>query len=102
MKVRSGRSHASWARRRAEPVATVAPGARSSRRAPTMTSRGSARSGTQARTSPSGVTEGRSLAECTASIGAAVEHGQLHLLDEHPLAAELADAGRRPARRRWS
>ena len=65
-KVRSGRNHASCARRLTDPVAKRAPGRRSSRRAPTRASRGSARSGTHASTSPVGVMEGRSLAECTA------------------------------------
>ena len=51
-KVRSGRRLASCTRRRAEPVATVAPVGRSSRRAPTSTSRGSPRSGNAASTRP--------------------------------------------------
>ena len=46
--VRSGRSQANWARRRTDPVATVAPGARSASVEPTSTSRGSARGGTAA------------------------------------------------------
>ncbi len=54
------------ARRRGEPVATVAPGASSSRRWPTSASQGSPRSGTAASTRPAAVVEGRSLAECTA------------------------------------
>ena len=63
----SGRRWARCARRRIEPVATVAPSGRSAQRHPTRTSRASARSGMQARTSPSGVRAGRSLAEWTAT-----------------------------------
>ncbi len=61
-----GPHRASWARRRTEPVATTAPVPSSSSGAPTRASRASARSGTAPMTRPSGVTEGRSLAECTA------------------------------------
>ena len=67
VKLRSGRRLASWARRRAEPVAMRPPGGRSRRRHPTRPSRGSARSGTAARTSPSTMTEVMSLAEWTAA-----------------------------------
>ena len=63
---RSGRSAESWARRRCEPVATVAPGAKSVRAAPTNASRASPRPGTAASLRPSIVTAGRSLAEWTA------------------------------------
>jgi hypothetical protein len=52
--------------RRFEPVATSAPTGRSARVEPTRTSRGSPRSGTAASTRPGTVTDGRSLAECTA------------------------------------
>src|SRR6266508_108200 len=64
--VRSGRRSASWARRRTDPVATRPPTAISPRRAPTMASRGSPRSGTPASSRPVGGNEGRSLAEWTA------------------------------------
>src|SRR3954452_10073154 len=65
-KVRSGLAHASWARRRTEPVPTRAPTGSPSRVEPTNASRGSSRSGTAPMTSPSGDSDGRSLAECTA------------------------------------
>ena len=68
--VRSGRALASCTRRRADPVATVAPVGSPSRLDPTRTSRGSPRSGKAASTR-SGATSsgeaGRSLAECTAA-----------------------------------
>ena len=66
-KARSGRRWDRWARRRMDPVATVAPGPRSAHRQPTRASRASARSGTAANTRPSGVAAGRSLAEWTAT-----------------------------------
>ena len=56
----------SWARRRTEPVATVAPGGRSASAAPTNASRGSRRSQKAASSSPSASAEGRSLALCAA------------------------------------
>src|SRR5581483_6253650 len=65
-KPRSGRRAASWAWRRTDPVPTRPPAGMSSRRAPTRASRGSARSGTAASRSPAAVSDGRSLAECTA------------------------------------
>src|SRR4051794_15745552 len=64
--VRSGRAHASCARRRTEPVPTRAPTGRPSSVEPTSASRGSSRPGMAAMTSPSGDSDGRSLAECTA------------------------------------
>src|SRR5437588_1220951 len=65
-KVRSGLAHASWARRRTDPVPTRAPTGRPSSVEPTSASRGSSRSGMAPMTNPSGEVEGRSLAECTA------------------------------------
>ena len=65
-KFRSGRRWARWARRRTEPVAMIAPAGRSAQRAPTNTSRGSARSGMATSTRPGVAAAGRSLAECTA------------------------------------
>ena len=65
-KVRSGLAHASWARRRTDPVPTRAPTGSPSSVDPTSASRGSSRSGTAPITKPSGDAEGRSLAECTA------------------------------------
>ena len=67
VKTRSGRSQAIWARRRADPVATSAPGTRSARVEPTRPSRGSARGGTAPSTRSGGITEGMSFAECTAA-----------------------------------
>src|SRR5829696_6163836 len=66
-KRRSGRTWASWARRRSDPVATVAPSGRPSSVVPTRASRTSPRSGVAPITSPDGVVEGRSLAEWTAT-----------------------------------
>ena len=66
-KVRSGRRWPNCARRRIDPVATVAPRGRSSSRQPTRASRGSARSGMATRVRPSGVSAGKSLAEWTAT-----------------------------------
>src|SRR5262245_62364093 len=65
--VRSGRACASCARRRSDPLATVAPDGRAASVAPTRASRTSARSGTAPITRPSGVSDGRALAECTAT-----------------------------------
>ena len=57
----------SWARRRTDPVATVAPGASSSSARPTSASRGSPPLGDRRRSpGPAVGVEGRSLAECTA------------------------------------
>ena len=90
-KVRSGRSQASWARRRTDPVATVAPAGRSASRDPTRASRGSARSGIQARRRPSGVVEGRSLAEWTARSARPSRTAVLDVGDEGPLTPDLFD-----------
>ena len=84
---------ASWARRRTEPVATVAPGARSAQRAADERVAGVAplRDGGQhqARRGDRGQVLGRVHGE----VGPPVEHGLLDLLDEHALAAELALSG---------
>ena len=62
----SGRSDASCAFRRIDPVATCPPCGNPSMVDPTRTSRTSPRAGTAAITSSSGVSAGRSLPECTA------------------------------------
>ena len=67
VKTRSGRRDASWARRRADPVPTRAPAGRPASVLPTRPSRASARRGTAPSTKCTGMTEGMSLAECTAA-----------------------------------
>ena len=64
---RSGRAAASWARRRTEPVATVAPRRQPGEGRPTSASAGSRRAQKAPIASASWVTDGRSLAECTAT-----------------------------------
>ena len=101
-----GRRSASCARRRTEPVATVAPGAAGRRaRDPTSASRGSPRSGTAASTSPSAVTDGRSLAECTARSARPSSTAACTSLTNTPLPpiSQMGTSGRRSpvgARRR--
>ncbi|GIT01143.1 MAG: hypothetical protein CM1200mP26_28550 [Acidimicrobiales bacterium] len=92
-KVRSGRRWPSCARRRIDPVATVAPRGRSSSRQPPRASRGSARSGMAIRVRPSGVSAGKSLAKWPGYVGSTVEHRVLDLLDEHPLTTHLFQGG---------
>ena len=110
-KVRSGRSQASWARRRTEPVATGAPGL-AGRPGGIRPGRHGGRPGRRRPPGPgpSGVARRQVLGRVDGEVGPAVEHGGLHLLDEHALAAQLPDrdvlalvaGGRRPrpARRR--
>ena len=64
---RSGRTAASCARRRTDPVATGAPSGSSCSFAPTSASAADRRSQNAASSSPSAGVEGRSLAECAAS-----------------------------------
>ena len=63
---RSGRARRSWARRRTEPVATVAPAGRSTSVRPTSASAALRRCVNAAMRSPSATSVGRSSAECTA------------------------------------
>ena len=58
---------------------------------PTSASRGSPRSGTAASTRPAGVADGQVLGRVHGDVGAAVEHGLLHLLHEHAGAADRVD-----------
>ena len=106
---RSGRSAASWARRRTEPVPTRA-AASAGRRASSRRARRAGRPvpGTPPSTRPSGVTAGRSLAECTARSAVPRPHGLLDLLHEHagarrsrgwaPSVAVAGASSRSPAR----
>ena len=102
--VRSGRSAASCARRRTEPVADPRAGrAASSSVEPTSASRGSARSGTAASTRPSGCgRRGQVLGRVHREVGAPCEHRVLHLLHEDAGAAEGVDRARRCGGHRWS
>ena len=85
---RSGRTAASWARRRTEPVATVAPGASSSRAGPISASAGSRRAHEGADRQRLVGTRRQVLGRVHGDVGAAVEDGVLDLLDEHALAAD--------------
>ena len=88
----------SCARRRAEPVATCDPVGRSPSPPPTSTSRGSARSGNAASTSPGTRPARRRRAGPWPSAPRhrrRREHRGLDLLDEHALAAESGRAARR-------
>ena len=63
---RSGRTAVNWARRRTDPVATVAPSAKSARVAPTSTSRGVAPFAEGGDHQPLGGDRRQVLGECTA------------------------------------
>ena len=94
-KVRSGRSQASWARRRTEPVADS--GAR--RQGVEAASRPGRRGGRPAgghRRQPQarGGDRREVLGRVDGDVGPPVEHGRLHLLDEDALAADLPRSGR--------
>ena len=93
-KRRSGRTPASWARRRTEPVATTAPSSRSPRDRPISgvggvapdAERGEAQAGRRLAREVLGRVHG--------GVGAAVEHCLLHLLDEDALAADRVQRNR--------
>ena len=106
-----GPDAASWARRRTEPVATVAPGAQvGERRADERVARRRAARGTAASASPSARLDGRSLAECTATSARPSSTARCTSLTNTPWppivcsgtsAARVAESSRRtPARRR--
>ena len=90
-KVRSGRRLASWTRRRAEPVATVAPVARPSRQDPDQHVAGVAPLG-EGRQDESGGGQlrrgGQVLGRVHRGVGVAPGHGGLDLLHEHALTAQ--------------
>ena len=69
---------------------------------PTSASRGSPRSGTAASTRPGGVAGRQILGRVHREIGAAVEHGLLHFLDEHALCRRSRGGRSVWSRRRWS
>ena len=85
---RSGRTHESWACRRTDPVATVAPSGRSVSARPISASAASRRVVNAPMTSPSCVADGKILRRVHRGVGPTIEHGLLDLLDEHALAAD--------------
>ena len=88
---RAGRAAtaASWARRRTDPVATVAPGGELGRAADrSARRRRRAGAGTRRSTSASCGRRRQVLGRVHGDVGAPVEHGLLDLLDEHALAAD--------------
>ncbi len=90
-KPRSGRSAASWALRRTDPVPTRPPVGISSSGRPTSASRGSPRSGRAASTRLGRGVRREVLGRVHGHVGAAVEHRLLDLLHEHAGSAHGVD-----------
>ena len=87
-KRRSGRTAASWARRRTEPVATGAPSARSPRARPIEGVGGVAPHAEGGEAQAGRRVAREVLGRVDGGVGSAVEHRLLDLLDEHALAAD--------------
>ena len=85
---RSGRTRRSCARRRTDPVATGAPWASRSSVDPIRTSATDRRSTKAPISSPRCIARGKVLGGVHGDLGTTVEHGPLHLLREHALAAD--------------
>ena len=90
-KPRSGRIAASCARRRTEPVATVAPVGSASSVEPTSASRASRPLGDRGERQTVGGVGREILGRVHRDVGASVEHGLLHLLHEHARPTDRVD-----------
>ena len=95
VKTRSGLSHASWARRRADPVPTMPPAGRSASVLPTRPSRGSARVGTAAITRCPSMVEVQVLGRVHGCVGPALAQRRLHLAHEDALSPDAVERRRR-------
>ena len=100
VKVRSGRRLASWARRRADPVATSGAGGQGAERGPHQHVAGIGPLG-EGGQHQSGYLElgggGQVLGRVHGGVGIPPDHRGLHLLDEHPLAPEPVERHVEPA-----
>ncbi len=90
-KVRSGRSHASWARRRTEPVPMRAPGRQGVEPLADQGVAGVGPLGHGGDRQALGRRRRQVLGRVDGEVGPAVEHRGLHLLHEHAPAAQLPD-----------